>query len=195
MKGAPSRGIFAYHRYQEGVEEIAIRAAWSALAQGDQALVTNEGVESAAQRAFERGMGYVPFSAHVFLHFDARHGLAVALYCAQHNPERERQHPATPLLWGSPPGGTPGGTLDQAPRARIYFLTEINLVGRTRSSRKIILSGNARCGEAPLPWREGEALPPGVASATHDGPTGALFIDTILVSQSDCVVDGVDDLL
>ena len=36
MKGAPSRGIFAYHRYQEGVVEIAIRAAWSALAQGDQ---------------------------------------------------------------------------------------------------------------------------------------------------------------
>ena len=47
-----------------------------------------------------------------------------------------------------------------------------------------ILSGNARCGEAPLPWREGEALPPGVASATHDGPTGALFIDTMCGNDS-----------
>jgi hypothetical protein len=36
---------------------------------------------------------------------------------------------ATPLLWGSPPGGTPGGTLDQAPLSQEYFSVPDNYLG------------------------------------------------------------------
>ena len=55
-----------------------------------------------------------------------------------------------------------------------------HIIGRTRSSRKIILSGNGALGGAPLPWREGETpTTPGMALHPQDGPTGALFIDTM----------------
>jgi hypothetical protein len=50
MKGAPSRSIFAYKPDQHGVDEIAKRLARSALAQGDENFITDEGEKSTAQR-------------------------------------------------------------------------------------------------------------------------------------------------
>jgi hypothetical protein len=89
MKGASFWGI-AHHFDQEGVVEIAKRVTRPALAQGSEAFVANEILESTAQRAFERRMRCIPSGAQGYFHFDPdvgkRHGSAVVLYRPQQVP-------------------------------------------------------------------------------------------------------------
>jgi hypothetical protein len=81
VEGAASWGIGSDHADEEGVMEISIGVAWSALAEGDEDFVVDEGMKSAAEGSFEGWVSDVPFCADIDLHhgldFGEGHGFAV----------------------------------------------------------------------------------------------------------------------